>query len=315
MSSSQKNRIAALRVKFGVYFYAISDTLLGALFSFVSRFDNSFFRRARFDTNGRGHEFLFTDRGPEKFIVITSDQALSRPVFVYGNYEFGKFEKVVSLLKSRGFMLGTLVDVGANIGTICIAAVKRGYASRAIAIEPESKNYRALVSNIYLNDLADKIVPFNLALGDTHDQTLTLELSTENSGDHRIRVSSEEGISAEEKRQTVVVRSDTFDSAVPKVDKTYLIWMDTQGYEGTILQGARNALASRVPMVVEFWPYGMKRANSYAALRAAVTGYSQYYDLSEREPRPVDMSDSALDSLYQRLEEKGINKFTDILLV
>ncbi len=183
----------------------------------------------------------------------------------------------------------------------------------AIAIEPEPRNYRALVSNIYLNDLADKITPLNLALGD-RKQTLTLELSPNNSGDHRIKVSVEKGTGSEGQRQTVIVNSESLDSVIPDIGRnSHLIWMDTQGYEGIILQGARNALALKVPMVIEFWPYGMERANSYSALRTAISVYSQYYDLSEKEPTPVKMSDSALDRLYQTLEKKG--GFTDILLV
>lgn len=318
MVSTIKSRIHAVRTRAGVYAYSVTDAVLAAVFSLARMFDNSLFRRARFDSASRGHEFLFTDRGQERFIVIASDQMLSRPVYVYGNYEFGKFEKVIALLEGTGgrFKLDTVIDVGANIGTICIAAVKRGYAVRAIAIEPEPKNYRALVANIYLNDLADKIVPLNLALGEKHGQTLTLELSPDNSGDHRIRVSSERGAGAEEKRETVVVKSDSFDSSIEEVDRnSYLIWMDTQGYEGVILQGAQSALMKKVPMVIEFWPYGMQRANSYAALRTAIGAYSQFYDLSDPEPIPVAVSDSALDDLYQRLERRGGSGFTDILVV
>lgn len=316
MLSTIKGRLTGLRAPVGVYFYRFTDALLTTVLSFGHRFDNPLFRRAHFDSASRDREFLLTERGPEKFIVLAKDQALSRPVFVYGNYEFEKFEKVHSLLENKGFKLGTLIDIGANIGTICIAAVKRGYALRAIAIEPEPKNYRALICNIYLNDLADKIIPFNLALGEMRDMSLTLELSTDNSGDHRIRVTSERGVSAEEQRQTIIVKSDTFDSVIPEVDKnSSLVWMDTQGYEGTILQGAQNALKVRVPMVLEFWPYGMKRTSSYPALREAILGYSHYYDLSDQEMNPIVMSESALDHLHQTLEKKGRGGFTDILLL
>ena len=322
MSSTAKDRMHAMRVKLGVTVYGISDNLLGAVFSIAKQFDNSLFRRARFDSTNRAHEFLYTDRGPERFIVINSDPALSRQVYVYGNYEFGKFEKVVTLLENiegRTFKLETLVDIGANIGTICVAAVKRGFAARAIAIEPESKNYRALVSNIYLNDLADKITPHQIALGAKRDQKLTLELSDNNSGDHRIRVSTEKGFSAEEERKTVTVTSDTFDAVAPNLDKnSCLIWMDTQGYEGIILQGAQNILAAKVPMVIEFWPYGMKRAHAYDGLRKSISSYSHYYDLSENEPKAIAMSEAAIDSLYKNFEDmdkKGGINFTDLLLV
>ncbi len=46
--------------------------------------------------------------------------------------------RAVSLLGRRG--LTSLIDIGANIGTICIPAVKCGLFDRAIAIEPEPLN-------------------------------------------------------------------------------------------------------------------------------------------------------------------------------
>ena len=37
--------------------------------------------------------------------------------------------------------------------------------------------------------------------------------------------------------------------------------MDTQGHEGNVLSGATNIIKSRVPIITEFWPYGLKRSN------------------------------------------------------
>lgn len=212
---------------------------------------------------------------------------------------------------SEDFGLDTLIDIGANIGTICIPAVKRGIAKRAIAIEPEPRNYRLLVANIYLNDVADKIEHYNLALGSKTNQIVTFELSTDNSGDHRVRISSENGKFSEAARQRISVKSTKFDDLIQRLDKTScLIWMDTQGYEGHILLGADSAVNGRVPMVLEFWPYGMKRADAYASLRTAVMNYDYYYNLSEDKPTPV--ATSTIDSLYCRLGENG--NYTDILL-
>ena len=88
--------------------------------------------------------------------------------------------------------------------------------------------------------------------------------------------------------------------------------MDTQGYEGIILQGAQNIIRAQVPMVVEFWPEGMKRMRSYSPLREAMLNYSEYYDLSDEHPRPVPITQKSVDALYERLGETG--QWTDVLL-
>ena len=58
----------------------------------------------------------------------------------------------------------TLIDIGANIGSISIPALARGFFRNAIVFEPEIKNYRVLIANIYLNKLENKIRSINLAL-------------------------------------------------------------------------------------------------------------------------------------------------------
>jgi len=112
-----------------------------------------------------------------------------------------------------------------------------------MAFEPEPRNYRALVANIYLNDLADKITPYNLALGSEPNQELTFELSTDNGGDHRVKVRQEDGLYSESLRRNIKVKSKRLDDVINEIDnKSSLIWMDTQGFEGYVMKGAQLAL-------------------------------------------------------------------------
>ena len=279
-------------------------------------FDGETFRRAYFDTLDPNRQFSVSTHGSEKYVVLNADKAISRTLFIKGSFDFDKVEKVISVMSgvNKAFKLETLIDVGANIGTVCIPAVRRGLAANAIAIEPEPLNYRVLVANIFLNDLADKIKTYNLALGSEDNQTLELELSAGHSGDHRIHVGSETGSSTARSGKITSVKSDTFDSVVPAVDRnSCLIWMDTQGYEGIILQGAQNIIRAQVPMVVEFWPEGMKRMRSYPALRDAMLTYREYYDLADEHPRPAPLTQKSVDALYERLGETG--QWTDVLLI
>ena len=289
-------------------------SILVRLIFFAKKFDSERIRGTYFEALDPNQEFSISARGREKFVVIHADKGISKVVFVKGAFDFNKVEKAIFILRSinKNFKLDTLIDVGANIGTVCIPAVKRGIAAKAIAIEPEPLNYRVLVANVFLNDLADKIRTYNLALGNENNQSLEIELSPSNSGDHRIHVRNESAAAPAGK--TTLVRSETFDSIIPAADKTSsLIWMDTQGYEGIILQGARKATRAQVPTVIEFWPSGMKTMHSYPALKDAMMDFNEYYDLSEDDPRPVKLSLSNIDVLYEKLSEN--DRWTDILMV
>ena len=308
--SSTSRLIGWLRLPFPSKLHAVLVRAIGA----AKIFDGETFRRAYFDTLDPNRQFSVSTHGSEKYVVLNSDKAISRVLFIKGSFDFDKVEKAISVVSAvnKAFKLETLIDVGANIGTVCIPAVKRGLAANAIAIEPEPLNYRVLVANIFLNGLADRIKTYHLALGSEDNQTLELELSEGHSGDHRIHVANETGTASSGKITSV--KSETFDSVVPAVDRnSCLVWMDTQGYEGIILQGAQNIIRAQVPMVVEFWPEGMKRMRSYPALKEALLNYSEYYDLSDEHPRPVPITQKSVDALYEGLGETG--QWTDVLLI
>jgi len=279
------------------------------------KFNSELVRVAYFDSLDPNREFSVATLENEKYVVINSDKGISKILFVKGSFDFDKVEKVVSLMSAinKRFKLETLIDIGANIGTVCIPAVKRGLAASAIAIEPEPLNYRVLVANVFLNDLAGKIRTCDLALGSEDNQTLRFELLP-GSGEHRVYTTDEDGSPDGCSARTTTVKSETFDSIVPTVDKnSHLVWIDTQGYEGIILQGARKITQAKVPTVIEFWPEGMKRMRSYPALKNAMLNYSEYYDLALTHPQPIKISERSIDDLYGKLGEEG--RWTDILLV
>jgi FkbM family methyltransferase len=231
---------------------------------------------------------------------------------VHGNRAHERVARALELL-GEPFHLETLVDVGANIGIVCVSAVRRGLARRAIAIEPVPQNYRLLVANIHLNGVADRISHHALALGSSSDETLTFELSPDNSGDHRVSVAEEDGLFGERQRVLIRVHSTRLDDLVGDLDpRSSLVWMEAQGYEGHILVGAPRALNARVPVVAEFCPYLMRRSGSYTPFVRAVGSYRFWSDLSQSGMRSVAASPESLDHLAEQLGDGGA--YTDLLL-
>lgn len=92
--------------------------------------------------------------------------------------------------------------------------------------------------------------------------------------------------------------------------------MDTQGYEGRVLAGARHWLDAGAPLVMEFDPYLMKRVNSFELMKTALANYAGFHDLWQNPHRFRPISE--LDDLYaehDRAREHGKIGFTNILAI
>jgi FkbM family methyltransferase len=247
------------------------------------------------------------------FTVSTSDQGVGAPLYVHRQFEYAFSVAAVQLLQGQGFLPAAgvvMVDVGANIGVISIGLVRAGFVERAVAVEPEPDNYRLLLRNVRQNAVADRIVCLQMAAGEA-PSTLTMELSRQNAGDHRVRVSSPLTVEErfrESERKTILVPSLPLPHlmALPAVRATSvttpsLVWIDVQGYEGYVFRGARIMLAGGLPTVSEIWPYGILRAGmsleDFCGIVASI--WSNYWVLrGERFIRyPVAVLDRYIDEL------------------
>lgn len=137
---------------------------------------------------------------------------MGRTLACHGLLDYQSLETVVSLL-GPNFSRDLLVDVGANIGSICVPAVSRDAFKRAIAMEPEPHNFSLLSASVFINQISGQITTHNLALRPTRGDSLTFELSNSNFGDQRVRTSSDASLYGEDSRKTLTVRLDTFDSS------------------------------------------------------------------------------------------------------
>ena len=204
--------------------------------------------------------------------MATRDTVITPNMFFHKHYEYDSSCKAIDFLKSKKFIPDDdvlLLDIGANIGMIGIGLLLSNKISRVIAIEPEPLNFELLVKNVAQNQLSSKVICLPMAVGDS-ETTLTMELSPENLGDHRVRstpiMDSDERYN-ESQRQTVEVQSLPLPKilVLPEVrdklmNKSSMIWIDVQGYEGYVFRGAQDYLRTGIPTVSEIWPYGIRRS-------------------------------------------------------
>ncbi len=278
-----------------------------------NKFVKRHYLRREFCNNAKTSEFQFFSGTHESYVLFSKDQTISQDVYTNGEFGFTTFLKVINIL-GPNFIINNFIDIGANIGTITIPVVKRGYALKAYCFEPSPLNFNILTANLAINNLLDKVTTYNLALGDSTNKNLIFELSENNSGDHRIRVNTNNGIYNELNRSTIIVNSNRLDNLLPDLcDKeSTLVWIDTQGYEGFILKGSQNILSNQIPVVVEFWPYGLKRAGCYNEFKQSCLKYDFFYNLSELNPKKVKLNSESFDHLYNIYQNTDA---TDILLL
>ena len=219
-------------------------------------------RKAFFDVAGFATPALLVEGEAASFWVSTSDRVVSRETFAVGSYEDHVMARAIDVLIRYGHPVQdrAFVDVGANIGTSTIPAVLRYGASRAVAVEPEIENFRLLRFNTLLNGLEGRVELVQAAASDSAGFGW-LSLSPHNSGDHRIVAPST--VHGEDRsRQKTEVRLDLLDNIIAQrgleSSEIGVVWMDAQGFEGYILAGSPNLIASGVPFVCEYWPHGLR---------------------------------------------------------
>lgn len=272
-------------------------------------------RAAFFDEAARHTPYVAVEVDGMTFVVATWDR-LGRGLFSESRRaEMETMGSTLELLDRLG--LGgdrsrqTFVDVGANIGTSTVTAVVRHGFGRALAIEPEPRNLRVLRLNVAANDLAGRVSTHGCAIADAPGDA-PLVVYADSSGKHRVG-------SAREGQDTVVVPQRTLDSvlaeeviAAPDVG---LLWIDTQGYEGHVLAGARTLLEQGTPVVAEVAPKHLGMSGGRPLLVAALREhYTHFIDL--RDPDESQLSGiDAFEALVDDYETRSTGRFTDVLAV
>ena len=171
---------------------------------------------------------------------------------------------------------GTYLDVGANIGLTTIPIAQNAQVL-CVAFEPEPKNYRYLEHNIRRNCGHDNVAVLNFALFD-RQTNIDFELSKQNLGDHRIRISASNGVWNEQARDVIQVKANKLDAVIDQ-ERLRLplgVKIDAQGSECQIFAGGQTILSRAELVAFEYWPYGIERIGG--SLPFLVDFVSRHFD-------------------------------------
>jgi FkbM family methyltransferase len=253
------------------------------------------------------------------------NENIGKRLYVYGEYESVDLFRFIAILSQYGYAdslrSGCLLDVGANNGVISIALLRGGVVSKAICIEPDEDNFRALKKNIRINQLSESSYCIPLAVSDKRCE-LSLELSPDNYGDHRIRSPAADEVMElyrESSRHTVCVESDSLDAilmsaSVPWNGEIGLVVIDVQGYEGFVIAGAEKLFQRGVPCMIEVWPYGIKRSGfDENRLFDLVKHYYSIFYTRDIDGNDIQHSTKNFEAFYRSI---GVGpKYSNILLL
>ena len=280
-----------------------------------------------FKLAGRVTPMLGVEHSGLRVVVSTKETAgVGFYTFVHGGYEEETVERLLAALENRlglGSLRGmTVLEVGSNIGTETVSLLGRHGATRVVAIEPDPDNARFLRANLALNGLEGRAEVLELALSDV-DAKLRLERSPDNWGDHRIRVPQPRGpsLSVEHERATVEVPARRLDSLIESGEVDLgaldLVWMDVQGHEAHVLAGAERLVDAGIPILTEYWPYGLSRIGALERFHTLVADrHDEVLDLRPNQPGPpAVIAGRDVATLADRYPRDAFVASTDLLLV
>jgi FkbM family methyltransferase len=152
-----------------------------------------------------------------------------------------KVEEYLRMILKSG---DTVIDIGANIGTISFSAAEIVSPNGEVfAFEPEDANYKKLVHNIDLNKLTSYITPIKAAIY-SHDGNVTLNVFNASQfhsvGHYNI---GEYGPHSEE-----IVSSMTLDQFIEgqHLSQIALLKVDVEGAEPDVFSGAKKSLEKHI---------------------------------------------------------------------
>jgi FkbM family methyltransferase len=196
-------------------------------------------------------------------LLLPADDQVVRPWMAqYGTWE----PEEAALLRGLAPEGGHVVDLGAHVGYhTLVAAAAVGPAGRVTAVEANPDNARLLRANVAAAG-ATQVTVVHAAAWDSPGR-VRLNVSSENSGDHRVGG----------RTWGRGIRAVTVDSLVGdrRVD---VVKSDLQGRDHVALRGMAETIRRWHPVVLtEFWPLGIRDVGDdpYAVLAEYATyGYT-----------------------------------------
>lgn len=146
-----------------------------------------------------------------------------------GLHEYNDMAFLLHLLRENDHF----IDIGANVGSYTVLASAH-VGAKTISIEPVPSTFLNLKSNIFINQIQEKVTPLNIALGSgkgTIDFTSSLDTMNH--------------VANEDEEETIKVTIETLDEILINQEIPLLLKIDVEGFETEVIKGAFNTLQNK----------------------------------------------------------------------
>lgn len=150
-----------------------------------------------------------------------------------GYFEQRRLKQVRTYIKEGSIM----IDVGANIGNHTLFFMKECQAQKIYAFEPVRKTFDILKKNIVINQLENKVVLCNVALGNCKGKADILYCERDAGGNQ---------VKEKENGNIDIIMLDDLQFS----EHIDFIKIDVEGYELKVLEGARGILKRDHPVIM-----------------------------------------------------------------
>jgi FkbM family methyltransferase len=232
----------------------------------------------------RGH-LVYCELPEGKFFVDPADRVIASWLMWHGGWQREEIEHAVEILVQAKRLPAdaVFIDVGANIGTHTVYALRAGHFARALAFEPEPRNARLLAMNVAANDMAQRVMVRAQAIG-AADGTAVLHLHPRNKGAHTVGAAP--SLDGRERIEVSVTRLDTALRATGIApDRIGLVWIDVEGSELAAVRSLGDYLG-RVPLAVEYAPWRYNETDRRDFEQMLTRHYKTMHRLGARTHRP-----------------------------
>lgn len=170
-------------------------------------------------------EIIYQWINNSKLVARPGESGITGNIYC-GLHEFPDMAFLLHVLRESDLF----VDVGANVGSYTILACS-AIGARGYCFEPVPSTFSRLMTNIRLNNISERVVSSNIAIGNSKSEIKFS--SNQNCMNHVVADN-------EKVEETIVVDVSTLDDEL--TGDPFLIKIDVEGYETPALEGAANAL-------------------------------------------------------------------------
>lgn len=197
--------------------------------------------------------YAFTEKSK---LIIAKGMTGATGNYYCGLHEFDDMSFLLHFLREEDLF----IDIGANIGSYTVLASAH-IGAESVSFEPHPATFERLMDNVRINNIIDKVIPYNEGLGNSHSTLFfTDKLDTANY------------ISEKENTDTIKVNVSKLESKIVSLNKSTLLKMDVEGYEKFVIEGGLSVFKNEnlKAMIVELnyasEKYGYKPAELHSII-------------------------------------------------